>query len=70
MTNFREFPIEILGSSPRMTQKAKPEDNREFKIPRDCFASLAMTKILEFLRMNLKFLEIASLRPSMTRIPK
>ena len=22
-----------------MTQKAKPEDNREFKIPRDCFAS-------------------------------
>ena len=34
-----EFPIEILGSSWGMTQKAKPEDNREFKIPRDCFAS-------------------------------
>ena len=39
MTNFREFPIEILGSSWGMTQKAKPEDNREFRIPRDCFAS-------------------------------
>ena len=51
-----------------MTQKAKPEDNREFKIPRDCFASLAMTKILEFLRIHLEFAEIASLYPSMTRI--
>ncbi|MDD7090291.1 MAG: hypothetical protein PUI01_01690 [Campylobacteraceae bacterium] len=70
MTRILEFPIEILGSSWGMTQKAKPEDNREFKIPRDCFASLAMTKILEFLRMNLKFLEIASLHPSMTRILK
>ena len=26
MTRALEFPIEILGSSPRMTQKAKPED--------------------------------------------
>ena len=39
MTRILEFPIEILGSSPRMTQKAKPEDNREFRIPRDCFVS-------------------------------
>ena len=48
--------LEILGSSPRMTKKVKLGDDREFRIPkkfripRDCFASLAMTqRILEFL---------------------
>ena len=47
---------EILGSSPRMTKKVKLGDDRDFRIPkkfripRDCFASLAMTqRILEFL---------------------
>ena len=38
------------------------------KISRDYFASLAMTRILEFLRIHLEFPEIASLHPSMTRI--
>ena len=49
-----EFPIEILGSSWGMTQKAKLGDDMEFRIPkdkfrihRDCFASLAMTEFLQ-----------------------
>ena len=51
-----EFHIEILGSSPRMTQGRLGDDivgNLEFlrinlEFPKDCFASVAMTKIIEF----------------------
>ena len=54
-----KFHIEILGSSPRMTQGRLGDDivgnsripkdkfripKNKFRIPRDCFASLAMTR--------------------------
>ena len=52
---------------------SKPRNDENSKIPRDCFASLAMTKILEFLRVNfripkinLEFLKIASSFVSLT----
>ena len=41
LVNFRlgilEFPLEILGSSWGMTQKAKLGDDRKFRIPKDKF---------------------------------
>ena len=71
--------LEFATAKFRGQRKSRiPKD--KFGIPRDCFASLAMTKILEFLgfllplprslgqqksrilRINLEFLEIASLR--------
>ena len=60
---------EILISSWGMTKKVKLRDDREFRIPkkfripRDCFASLAMTqRILEFPKLEFPKLEFLQSR--------
>ena len=70
----RLYYLRILVSQSLESSKILEFLAIKFRIPRDCFASLAMTKILEFPSFlqplpqspkdstNLKFLDIASLR--------